>query len=79
MSDSNCATAILDLLIAYPDCEMRVADVWAELDEKWELALVAATLEDLVQSRSLSRLNDGGETWYSVAVAKLDAANWPAE
>jgi hypothetical protein len=79
MSDPTCATAILAMLALYPDCEMRVPDVWRELDEKWPQELVATTLDELVQSRELARITDAGVTWYSVALTKLDAADWPAE
>lgn len=71
MTETSCASAILDLLTLYPDCEMRVADVWQELDQKWQQAIVQDTLETLVCSGRVLRLNDDGKFWYSVAMTKL--------
>ena len=79
MPDTTCATAILELLALYPDCEMRVPDVWRELDEKWPQEQVATTLDALVQRRELARITDADVAWYSVALTKLDATDWPAE
>ncbi len=76
MTETTCAAAILDLLTLYPDCEMRAADVWSELDERWEEALVRSTLEALVADGSVSRLNHDGEHWYSVAIRLLEATAW---
>ncbi len=79
MTDQACGAAIAQLLTLYPDCEMRAADVWAELDQRWDAAQVAQVLAELVRAGHVTQLNDAGEAWYSVAVAKLDAANWPSE
>ncbi len=76
MTDITCATAIQDMLTLYPDCEMRVPDVWRELDEKWSQALVLETLEALVQGRVVVRLNHEGTAWYSIAMDRVDASHW---
>ncbi len=76
MTDQTCAAAILELLTLYPDCEMRAKDVFAELDEKWPQAEIDGVLEELVQQRAVTRLNDGGTAWHSVAIQRLDASKW---
>lgn len=76
MTDTECANAIVELLALYPDCEMRVPDVWGELNEKWDKALIETTLQALVAARSVAVLNHDGVPWYSIAIQKLDASQW---
>ena len=72
MTDTPCATAILELLTLYPDCEMRAQDVFGELDEKWPLADVQASLDVLLAARRVLRITDAGVQWYCVAMEKLN-------
>lgn len=79
MTDHPCATAILDLLTLYPDCEMRVPDVCGELDQRWDQATVASTLDALFAARRLMRINDAGTLWYSASLEKLADKDWGPE
>ncbi len=79
MTENACENAILRLLTQFPDAEMRVSDVAAELDGQWPDAVVAQALDALVAARQVTRLRDGDALWFSVAVDKLDEADWPAD
>ncbi len=79
MTDHPCATAILALLNLYPDCEMRLSDVWGELDQQFEQSLLESTLEDLFAARRLMRITDAGVRWYSASLETIPDKDWGPE
>ena len=76
---TTCADAVLALLAQFPDAEMRVPDVTAELDGAWPEADVVVALDALVAAQRVLRVNDAGTLWYSLSPQLVPESAWGQE
>ena len=59
---------ILNLLRAYPDWEMQVADIYEEGDRRWTKANISNALTRLMEKGTISRTVDPNRAaWWTIA------------